>query len=414
MAVSSMRLYVCVSEAIMREQPLDAAAGIMRLLFAEQVAISNPKETWVSDSQDAWIKVAIPDRYVGWMLLKELTARMEDYPIDVRVSRLKANIYGGPNIIHPPIMELPRGSGLKVLDAVDPMWLRIALLDDQEGYIRRIDVTSTSTHYYVCVPVTIMMKEPSHVAEVVSEALFAEPVIIREKQDHWVKIVTGDEYVGWMLLKDLIGRGEVYETDVKVSRLRAHIYGVPDTVYKPIMTLPYGSGLKVLEATDPRWLKVALLDDQECYIQRGDVTAEPAVLDKQQLLEFSKRFLDLPYTWGGRSSFGYDCSGFVQMLYGRMGMHLQRDAKQQVRDPRFREIPLDALQPCDLVFFGFKESEIRHVGMSLGDGLFIHATARENMPWIRISKLSDVEWSGALEVYYPYRTARQLIASKEV
>ncbi|MDP1880577.1 MAG: SH3 domain-containing C40 family peptidase, partial [Parachlamydiaceae bacterium] len=178
--------------------------------------------------------------------------------------------------------------------------------------------------------------------------------------------------------------------------------------FGPIKTLPYGSKLEALDSTDLRWIKVSLPDGTEGYIQKGDVTPEQEILYKNDLVLFSQKFLGLPYTWGGRSSFGFDCSGFVQMLYSQIGINLLRDARQQVLDSRFCTICMDDHEPGDLIFFGRSEQQILHVGMYIGDGQFIHATSKECKPWIRISHLSDFEWSGNHEASYPFRIFRQL------
>ena len=125
-------------------------------------------------------------------------------------------------------------------------------------------------------------------------------------------IATPDGYLGWVEAGSFIQRTE-YSKDVEVSRLRAHVYGKADTEFGPILTLPFGSHLEKIDS-DARWHRVRLPDERVAFIQIGDVAEEPF-----DLVSFSQKFLGLPYTWGGRSSFGYDCSGFVQMLYARLG-----------------------------------------------------------------------------------------------
>lgn len=263
--------------------------------------------------------------------------------------------------------------------------------------------------YYVNEPVIDMREEPSHDSQVVSQTYFSEQITIQTKTGDWVQIVTSDGYTGWVMPNGLVDLAEPYPANLKTSRLKAHIYKVNDTGYGPIKSLPYGSRVKLVDETDPRWIKIALPDCRECYIQKGDVAVEPQLSNKSELPQFGQKFLGLPYTWGGRSSFGYDCSGFVQMLYSQIGIHLQRDAKQQVLDKRFQTIPLEKLEAGDLIFFGKSEDRIMHVGLYKGDGQFIHTSVRENKPWLRISLLSDYEWGAHHDVCYPYRTARQLL-----
>lgn len=266
-----------------------------------------------------------------------------------------------------------------------------------------------SSLFYINEPVLDMREAPSNASKVVSQAVFAEEVTIQETTSDWSFINTPDGYSGWILSKFLTNPPTSYDADVKTSRLKSHVYGVKDTEWGPIKSLPYDSKLKVLDSTDARWLKVALPDGLECYVQKGDVTVDSTLLHKHELPQFSQKFLGLPYTWGGRSSLGYDCSGFVQMLYSQIGIKLQRDAKQQILDSRFQSIEIDDLEMGDLIFFGKSAQRTMHVGMYIGNKQFIHATARENKPWIRISNLSDFEWSGHGDAYYPYRTARHLM-----
>lgn len=266
------------------------------------------------------------------------------------------------------------------------------------------------SYFYVITSEVEMREEAANSSKVVSQARFAEEVKVREIKGEWSLITTPDGYSGWAHSHALVFSEIMYETAIKTSRLKAHLYSVEATEYGPILSLPYGSPLKLMDDSNAQWLIVALPNGQCAFIQRGDVAVEPPLNKKQDLVHFSQKFMELPYTWGGRTSFGYDCSGFVQMLYGQIGIHLQRDAKQQILDDRFQEVSLDDLEPGDLIFFGKTDGKIGHVGMSIGKDRFIHASSRENSPWIRISSLHAAEWNGNPETYYSLRIGRQLIA----
>jgi gamma-D-glutamyl-L-lysine dipeptidyl-peptidase len=253
--------------------------------------------------------------------------------------------------------------------------------------------------YYVCVPTVFMRKEPHEESEVVSEALFSECVSLQKKDQDWCYIISPDQYGGWIPEKALAFCREKYDPSFRTSRLASHLFKEKDVAFGPMMTLPYNVGLYCLEEGDPRWLKVLLPNKKEAYIQRGDVLSEPKITTKKELCLFSERFLGLPYTWGGRSSFGYDCSGFVQMLYKKVGVDLQRDSSQQILDDRFHDKLVEEIEPCDLIFFGQSSKEVSHVGMYLDHGYFIHAVAAEYKPWIRISFLADPEWNGSIRPY---------------
>lgn len=112
------------------------------------------------------------------------------------------------------------------------------------------------------------------------------------------------------------------------------------------------------------------------------------------MVQFSHRFLGLPYTWGGTSSFGYDCSGFVQMLMRQRGYYIPRDADVQAAWSDFESVTVSDLRAGDLLFFGNKD-KITHTGMYIGNGKFIQATVHEH-PVIQISSL-DKYWRSSLQ-----------------
>lgn len=266
-----------------------------------------------------------------------------------------------------------------------------------------------TSFFYITEPVVNMREEASTSSPLVSQAYYSEAVGVLEEDSDWLKIQTKvDQSTGWIQKKQVPHQTQaVFLANAQVNRLAAHLYGEKDTEKGPILTLPYDARLKVVDASDDRWIKVTTVDGLNAYIQRGDIELQPHLLTRQEMCRLSLKFLDLPYHWGGRSSIGgFDCSGYVQMLYRQMGIYIPRDSKEQIRWEGFKPIALDDLSPGDLIFFGLSENQIRHVGMYLENGLFIHATVAENRPYIRISKLSSPEWNG--ERRFKYVAARAL------
>lgn len=95
----------------------------------------------------------------------------------------------------------------------------------------------------------------------------------------------------------------------------------------------------------------------------------------------ARGFLGEPYVWGGDalSEGGFDCSGLLYHVAGKLGVGLQRTAAQQAADGRYRAVSAGALAPGDGVYFASSGgSRVSHAGMYLGDGYFIHSSGSRN------------------------------------
>ena len=144
-----------------------------------------------------------------------------------------------------------------------------------------------SMFFYVNAPVIVMRELPRDNAEIVSQAYYSEQVHILEENPAWLKIETAlDRYQGWIKNEGLCRRATAFSNSdgitAKVNRCAAHLYGLEDIVYGPILTLPFDSRLEVLEFKDSsnsRWIKVGLVDGREAFIQRGDVSLNTDFLD---------------------------------------------------------------------------------------------------------------------------------------
>jgi hypothetical protein len=249
-------------------------------------------------------------------------------------------------------------------------------------------------------PVANMYSKPSEDADVVSQAIYGSNVGLVERREGWARIRTADDYTGWTPIGELLP-GKTYAASGRVAEVQslfAHVYRERSvTSHAPLLTVPFETKLEVV-AEPPeqaRWLQVRLPDGRAGWVQAGDIAFDAKPLGIPEMIEFSKRFLGLPYTWGGTSSFGYDCSGFAQMLVRRRGVPMPRDAQPQADWSGSTPVERNGLKPGDLLYFGDSAKKITHTGVYLGDGKFIDATTWQ-APMVRIDDLNDAHWSRLL------------------
>lgn len=99
------------------------------------------------------------------------------------------------------------------------------------------------------------------------------------------------------------------------------------------------------------------------------------------------RFLGVPYAFGGTSSNGFDCSGYVQHVFALLGMRLPRTADAQFDAGHHIAA---RMEPGDLVFFHTYAPGVSHVGIYLGHSRFIHSSSRRG---VAISSLHNAYWA---------------------
>jgi peptidoglycan DL-endopeptidase CwlO len=87
----------------------------------------------------------------------------------------------------------------------------------------------------------------------------------------------------------------------------------------------------------------------------------------ERAVQIARSQLGVPYVYGGASPGGFDCSGLVMWVYGRLGIALPHNAAALYSTGR--PVPLAQMKPGDLVFF----HGLGHVGIYIGHGLMIHA-----------------------------------------
>jgi cell wall-associated NlpC family hydrolase len=237
----------------------------------------------------------------------------------------------------------------------------------------------------VSVSVCNVRTRPSHAAEMATQALMGTPVKVLNKRGGWLLIQMPDSYIGWT--DDPVSELSDAELDdwKKSERLiyMEHTGVITDNSGQTVSDAVFGM---IFQKTGEKGYSymVKFPDGREGQVQKTEVAdfrkwAESAEPDADKMIKFAGLFLGSPYLWGGTSTKGVDCSGFVKTIYYSGGIILRRDASGQYKYglERSIEIPCDSLAPGDLLFFGRVrdgKKRITHTGMYIGDTEFIHSS----------------------------------------
>lgn len=220
-------------------------------------------------------------------------------------------------------------------------------------------------------PVVAARHAASEKSELVTQYLFGDILSIGE-EDRGFLFVTSlyDNYSGWVWSAsiEIIDCLDIlqFKTPFISTAQLADVFNLSD---RSIIRLPLGSRLINYNQSNGRFG----IPGHEYQIHPSYVVnVQPASLNGISETAFS--FRNSPYLWGGKTTLGIDCSGFVQLVYAIHGYNLPRDAKDQMQIGELIE-SLDKAMQGDLLFFSSMDSsEISHVGILIDKDRVIHAS----------------------------------------
>ncbi len=97
----------------------------------------------------------------------------------------------------------------------------------------------------------------------------------------------------------------------------------------------------------------------------------PANANASDLVSIAYSYVGYPYVGGTNGPNTFDCSGFVQYVYSRVGIHVSRSATTQIYDGI--GVPYEEIQPGDIISWGYSGGAVTHSALYVGDGQMIHA-----------------------------------------
>lgn len=167
-------------------------------------------------------------------------------------------------------------------------------------------------------------RAPSPDAPLETQVLKGERVTIYDRDDNgwaWGQLAR-DDYVGWLpeaaLTRTLITPSH------RVTALRTFAFPGPSIKLPPAEQLPLGARIEIVEQDE-----TFAITGQQHYLPLRHVA--PLETHEPDFVAVAERFVGTPYLWGGKSSFGIDCSGLVQVALDAAGIQAPRDSDMQER-----------------------------------------------------------------------------------
>jgi len=246
------------------------------------------------------------------------------------------------------------------------------------------------TYGVVTVSVAHVRGKPAQAAEQVTEAPMGAAVRLLKGQGGWYYAQTeAERYLGYFETTHVaVMARDGFEAWSRAPKLMttslfALVRERPDPVAQPVSDLVAGAVFKG-GAVRNGWHAVELPDGRRGFVADADVMdyetwRQSRRPTPENIERTALQFMGVPYLWGGTSPKGFDCSGLTKVVFRLNGIEIARDADQQAAlgtDVAF-ESDLSQLRKGDLLFFcpsAARRDRITHVGIYLGDGLFLHCS----------------------------------------
>jgi len=227
-------------------------------------------------------------------------------------------------------------------------------------------------------------KEPTHKSEMVTQLLFGDhySVLSTTPDSQWIHIkIYFDGYEGWIDHKQHKSISEDYFHDINNNEYKISTELTSSILYKKkTIQIVMGSVLPIANTE--------LFDIEEQFAFNGESKNLWQKGDFDFIRSIAFKYLNVPYMWGGKTPFGIDCSGFVQMVYKIGGFKLNRDTSEQVRQGLIISDFKKAM-PGDLAFFSDEKGKVGHVGIVLEEDRIIHAHGKVKVDMLNESGIID-------------------------
>lgn len=225
---------------------------------------------------------------------------------------------------------------------------------------------------YVNVSFANIYRQDTFHSEIDTQAILWEELSVLQESGLFRRVQMEDGYQGWINIHQMAASRSLrsFSTEV-ITQPHVFFYEDKERFSQVLRDGFAGMRIPLLQKT-VGWIQTCFPDGTEAWIEEQALQPLPG-LSREHLIAYARRFLGVPYFWGGKTPRGFDCSGFVQFIHKMFGIQLRRDSWMQFEDSRFVSDQITAGQPGDLMFFSESGGRISHVGFCLSGGFLLHA-----------------------------------------
>ena len=113
-------------------------------------------------------------------------------------------------------------------------------------------------------------------------------------------------------------------------------------------------------------------------------------IKSSQVVSAANKVMGTKYVYGGTTTKGFDCSGFIGYVYKKAGVKLPRTSAAMYK--KGKKVSKKNLKTGDLVFFNTSGKGVSHAGIYIGKGKFVHSSSSKG---VSVAKINDPYYWGS-------------------